>query len=179
MIASGLVGGPAVFEVSGLPGVARAAAVAVLAYAILRHQLLDIDVRVKWTIRRGTLAALFLAVFFIVASIAQNYLSASYGILFGGVATGVMLFALAPLQRVAERVANTAMPDVKPVESLTGDERAALYREQLALAYGDGHVTADERVLLDHLRRRLSIDAEHAMTMESDEAARHAQRAPS
>jgi hypothetical protein len=29
-------------------------------HAPLRHQLLGIDVRLKWTIRRGTLAAFFL-----------------------------------------------------------------------------------------------------------------------
>ncbi|HEV8359277.1 MAG TPA: hypothetical protein VGR28_02360, partial [Candidatus Thermoplasmatota archaeon] len=42
------------------------------AYALLRHQLFDIDLKVKWTIKQSTVAGMFIGVFFIVSEGAQQ-----------------------------------------------------------------------------------------------------------
>lgn len=152
---------------SGLYGMARLVTVALLAYAILRHQLLGLDVKVKWTIRRGTLAAVFLAVFFVVAQMAQNYF-AQYGVLVGGAAAGLLLFGLNPLQRFAERVADTAMPTVRAPGEMTTDDRLGLYREQLRVAYADGAVDRNERALLLSARSYLGISADEAEQLERE-----------
>ncbi|MBW3581782.1 MAG: hypothetical protein KY455_01670, partial [Euryarchaeota archaeon] len=123
---------------------------------------------VKWMIDRGTLAAVFIAVFFVVTVVAENYLTDRYGWAFGGIGAGLLLFALAPLQRLADRVADAAMPGVKPVGQMTVDERLALYAAQLRAAYHDGHVDAGERRMLESLRQNLSIDAETAMRAEAE-----------
>lgn len=44
---------------------------------------------------------------------AQTFLTDVYGFVVGGVAAGLLLFAIHPLQRVAERVADAAMPGVR------------------------------------------------------------------
>jgi hypothetical protein len=153
----------------GLPGVARTLTVLLLAYAILRGQLLDIDVKIKWGIRRGTLAAIFVGVFFVVSQIAQNYF-AQYGVLAGGVAAGVLLFGLSPLQRLAERVADRAMPGVKSAGEMSHPERVALYRSQAQAAWEDGNMTRDERRLLDRLQQNLGLTREEASRLESEVA---------
>ena len=91
-------------------GVARVLMAALLAYAILKHQLLGIDVKVRFAIKTSTIAAVFLAVLFVVANIAQNFLGGQYGVVVGGAAAGLLFFAMAPIQRAAERLAEKAVP---------------------------------------------------------------------
>jgi len=147
---------------------AIAIAMPLLAYGILRTHLFDIDVKIKWGVKRGTLAGVFLAVFFVVGQLAQNYLSAELGLLAGGVAAGLLLFALTPLQRFAERVADKAMPNVRSAADLGTDERLDLYREQLRAAWSDGVLTADEQRLLRVTRDKLRITAEDALRVERE-----------
>jgi hypothetical protein len=137
-------------------------------YALLKLQFLDIEVKVKFAINRGTLAGLFVAVFFIVAQLAQNVLSDQLGLVVGGVAAGLMLFALAPLQRFAERVADVAMPGVRSPGELGSSERAAMYREWARIAWADGAMSADERRLLDAARGRLGLSHEDASRIERE-----------
>lgn len=138
-----------------------------VAYAILRHQLFDIDVRIKWTLKQSTVAAVFIGLFFVVSESAAQFFSERVGTYLGIVAAGTLVFVIAPLQHFAQRVADRAMPGVKPVGERTDDERLMLYREQLGAAYADGAVNASERALLEHLRARLGIDAEAAMRVET------------
>ena len=65
------------------------------AYGIAVYHLFDIDLRLKWTLERGTMAAAFIAVFFVVSEGAATILSDRLGTLAGLFATGVLVFALA------------------------------------------------------------------------------------
>jgi hypothetical protein len=91
-------------------GVLRMGCVGVLGYAILHYQLLGLDVKVRWGVKRGTLVLVFVGVFFVVTQVAQNYLSNSEGPVLGGLAAGLLLFAISPIQRLAERLATSAVP---------------------------------------------------------------------
>ena len=115
----------------------------------------------------GTIPA-FLAVFFVVAQLAQNYLAGVYGWLAGGVAAGLLIFALSPLQHFAERVANAAMPGVRSIAEMAHPERLDLYREQAGLMWADGVIDRQERALLDSLRKRLGLSHEEAASIESE-----------
>jgi hypothetical protein len=157
-------------ESFGMFGIARLVGMGLLTYAILRHQLLDIEVKLKWTINRGTLAGVFLAVFFIVAQLAQSYLSSELGLLAGGVAAGLMLFALTPLQRFAERVADTAMPGVKAASAMSAAERVQVYRDAAHEAWSDGVLERNERALLDKLQQSLRLSRDEAMRIEQEAA---------
>ena len=86
---------------------------ALLGYGILRYQLLDIDLKIKKAIGRATVATIFAASFFVAAVTAENFLTDRYGWVVGGVAAGLLLFALTPLQRFSEHVADRAMPHVR------------------------------------------------------------------
>jgi uncharacterized membrane protein YebE (DUF533 family) len=135
-------------------------------YALLRYQLFDLNVKLKWTINRGALATPFLAVFFIVTQATENFLN-QFGILAGSVAAGLLLFALEPLQKVAVRLSDRAMPQTKALPQLSSDERLSLYREQVALAWHDGSLSRKERVMLDTLRERLGLSHAQAARLES------------
>ncbi|MBW3582604.1 MAG: hypothetical protein KY455_05835 [Euryarchaeota archaeon] len=159
-------------------GIARVIMALVLAYGILRHQLLGIDVKIKWTIRQSTVAAIFIGIFFIASESAAVFLGEKWGTYGGIIAAGGLVFAIAPLQQFAERVADHAMPGVKATSEMTQDERLSLYRAQLIVAYRDAAVDANERELLEITRRRLRIDAEVALSLEREAAGQAAAVAP-
>lgn len=151
----------------GILGLARTAGFVVLAYLVLHDQILGVDVAFKWTLSRGTVAAIFLAVFFVVGSVASEWLVDRWGYSLGGVAAGLMLFAINPLQRVGERVADRALPNVKPLDQRTAGERAALYNAMVESAWQDGALSRAEGRVLDVARQRLGISLEQAHQIEA------------
>lgn len=140
---------------------------ALVTYALLRHQLFDIDVKVKAGLRASTVGAVFLAVFFTVSELAANVIQETVGTVLGIAAAVGMAFALRPVERMAEGLAHRVMPGVRPVETLKADERETFYREQLELAMQDGHLGTKERAMLDRLRERLGLSADAARRLES------------
>jgi hypothetical protein len=153
----------------GLFGLARILAVLVLGYAILRRQLLGLDLKVKWTIKQSTVAAAFIGVFFVVSEGATTFFQqAGLGPYLGIAAAGLLVFAIAPLQRAADRVASAAMPGVKSPAQMTSDERCRAYAELARVAWADGNLSSDERDLLDAARQQLGIGVEDAQRLERE-----------
>jgi len=142
--------------------------VALLAYGILKTQLFDIDLRIKVGLSRGTVVAVFLAVFVVVAQIAQELLSDTLGLVVGGIAAALLLFAAAPLQRAAHRLADRAMPGVTASPDYLSYRKLHVYRAAVEAAQADGVITHRERTVLDTLRHELSIRDEDAVQIESD-----------
>lgn len=162
-LAEGLGGVTTISTGFGIAGVARIAAVAILSYAVVRHHVLGIDVKVRWGISRSTIAAAFVATFFVASEGAQ--------ILFGQgnewvgiLGAGALVFAIAPLQRAAERLAEKAVP----VATATDNEsarREGIYREALRIAITDRQVSRAEDVHLFQLADELGISAGRAMRL--------------
>lgn len=148
---------------------AQLLAIFLIARAVMRDQLVDFDLRVKWTLHRGTLAAIFVGVFFIVVAIAEQYLQ-RYGVIAGGIAVGILLFALRPLERLAQRLADTAMPTVQDSAEYRTTRRREIYRAALESALADGTITDKERAILATLADELGVGAVEALEIERDVA---------
>lgn len=165
------LGNAAVYRNLPLAGFAigawRLALPALVTYALLRHQLFDIDIKVKAGLRASVVAGAFLAVFFTVSELAANVIQETVGTVLGIAAAVAMAFALRPVERLAEGFAHRIMPGVKPVETLGPDEREAFYREQVELAMQDGNLGAKERAMLDRLRDRLGLSADATRRIEA------------
>ena len=141
--------------------------IVVTAYGIASAHLFDIDLRVKWTIERGTVAAVFVAVFFVVSEGTATFLSDRLGSLLGLLATGGLVFALAPLHRASERLAGVAMPDVADTVEYRAFRKEQIYGEALAEALKDGNITPLERAILDRLRITLELEEGIARDLET------------
>lgn len=161
------------FVVMVLPGASLVFCV-LLAYGVLRAQLFDIDVRLRWGVRRGTLAGAFVAVFFIVGTIAEGFLSNRYGFLVGGAAAGLLLFALSPLQRLAERVADATVPPSRTTPEYLAFRKLEVYKAAVESAHETGGLTDKERASLGRLREKLGLHVGDANAVEADVAARAA-----
>ncbi|MDX1487680.1 MAG: hypothetical protein R3268_05720, partial [Acidiferrobacterales bacterium] len=94
-------------------------AVPLIAYGILRSHLFDIDLRVRWTIKQSTLAAIIVTLIFLISEGADRFLAAELGNWAGLFAAAIVVFFLAPLQRFAERVAGAAMPNTENTPEYT------------------------------------------------------------
>lgn len=147
--------------------VAQLLYVAILSHAILRDHLFDIDLRVKWTVRRGAVVGIFVAAFFVAAAIAEQWLQ-QYGIVFGGAAVGLLLFALRPIERAADRLANAAMPGVLPTPAYVAHKKLEVYKAAVESARETGDVDARERAALDRLRQKLGIAEADARAVEAE-----------
>lgn len=169
LLASALAGaigttwfGESVFGSVGV-GVLRTVGVAILARAVFKDALLGVPLP-RLAEHRGAAAATALALLFIVAQVAQNFFSAEYGLLTGGIVAGAFLFAAQPIQRAFERSSSrTITPTTR-----THDRASGLYRATVRRYLRDGTITRDEERHLAHLAGELGLDAGHAFEMREE-----------
>jgi hypothetical protein len=139
-----------------------------VAYGVLRVQLFDIDLRIKRTIKRSTVAAAFVATFFIVSESAGNYLSSQFGTVLGVLGTGALVFFLDPIQRAAESLSNAAMPNTHETPEYAAFRKLQVYESALRAALEDGHISERQRRVLTSMIESMGIDPKVAAALESD-----------
>lgn len=143
-------------------------AVPLIAYGILRTQLFDIDLRIRWTIKQSTVASVFIAVFYLVSEGADRLLASEFGNMMGLLASALVVFFLVPLQRFAERVAGAAMPNTENTPEYAMFRKMQVYEAALTEALPDGEISERERVLLNRLRASLGISTSDADAIEGE-----------
>jgi hypothetical protein len=143
-------------------------AIPLIAYGILRTQLFDIDLRIRWTIKQSTVAAVFVAIFYLVSEGADRMLSSELGNVAGLLATAMIVFFLVPLQQFAERVASVAMPNTQNTPEYAAFKKLQVYESALIEAQQYDGISDKERSLLNRLRDSLGITPTDATTMEHD-----------
>jgi hypothetical protein len=143
-------------------------AVPLIAYGILRTQLFDIDLRIRWTIKQSTLAAAVVAIVYAVSEGASRLLSAELGNVAGLLAAALVVFFLAPLQRFAERVASAAMPNTRNTPEYAAFRKLQVYDAAVAEALEGGGISPKERALLNRLRDSHGISLADAESVERE-----------
>lgn len=93
----------------------------------------------------------------------------------GGITAGLLLFAIAPLQRVADRVATAAMPGVRE-DGFTPERRAEFYRKAVAMALSDGRITREEERHLAAIAEDLALGHTEALRLREEVENGHAVR---
>lgn len=151
------------------PGLTSALFAALLGYGILRTQLFDIDLRIKYGIRQGTVYAVFVAVFFAASEGTKEFVqNETQSIILGVFVASLLVFVLAPLQIFAERVSSLAMPGVAATAQYLTFRKFEVYKEALETILRDGEITTRERAVLAGLQRKLGIHAKDAEALERD-----------
>ncbi len=146
----------------------RLLATALLAIGILRFQMLSLDVKIRWTVSRSTVAAAFIVVFFAASEGAQAFFGDQFQNEYLGIAAAAFLVvALVPLQRVADRVALRAVPG-SGAGLFRPQQLEKAYRDAVRLALRDHAVTPEEEVQLAELADALGISAARAMRIRQE-----------
>jgi hypothetical protein len=141
--------------------------VLLLAYGIATEHLFDIDLKVKWTLQRGTVATAYVTAFFVVSEGTAAFLSDRLGTVVGLSVTGLLLFALAPIQRAAERLSDTAMPHVHDTPEFRKFRKLEIYGEAFSDSRRNGGPSAVQRVALDRLREELELSGADTNQLEA------------
>jgi len=159
-------------EASGLPYILYALGtlitVPLITYGILRTQLFDIDLRIRWTIKQSTLAAAVVTIMFVITEAAERFLSAELGSFAGLLAAALVVFFLAPLQRFAERVALVTMPNTQNTPEYIAFRKMQVYEAAIIEAKQEGGITKKERALITRLRDSLGISESDAVEIERE-----------
>jgi hypothetical protein len=169
-ISEGIPGDPGTlrFVVPFFYELAVIAYVPLVAYGVLRVQLFDVDLRIKRTLRRSTVAAAFVATFFIVSELAGGYLSDQLGNVLGIICTGALIFFLDPIQRAADRLSNAAMPNTHETPEYESYRKLQVYESAVQAALEDGHISKRQRRVLDSMIESMGIDTKVAERFEED-----------
>ena len=155
------------FLVPSLYALAVILYVPLVAYGVLRVQLFDVDLRIKRTLKRSTVAAAFVATFFVVSELAGDYLSTQLGTVLGVLCTGTLLFFLDPIKRAAERFTNAAMPNTHDTPEYESFRKLQVYETAVQAALEDGHISTRQRRVLDSMIESMGVDAKVAGQLES------------
>ncbi len=142
--------------------------VPLVAYGMLRTQLFDIDLRIKRTLKRSTVAAAFVAAYFLVSEVAANYLSNQLGTVLGLTCTAALIFFLEPIQRAAQRFSDAAMPNTQATPEYESYRKLQVYESALRTALENGDISNRERQVLNSLIQSMGIDPQAAEALERD-----------
>lgn len=149
-----------------LIGIARLAGWSIVVYAVLQLDLLGVPLP-HIVVRRGAVAGSALAVLFIVAQVAQNFFSAEYGLLTGGIMAGGFVFAASPIQRAFERMGSRESPAPAGVRTRNapakaGKQQEEAYRGAVRLAWKDRRFDQSEELALAVLADSMGLSAARA-----------------
>jgi hypothetical protein len=128
--------------------------------------VLDIDTRIRVTVRRGFVGSAFIAVFFAASEIAAALFTEGTGTwVLGILAASLLVFLLAPLQRTGERIAQRLLPaadDARYQEFRRWEMYRATYEDLIS----DGDISTSDRRVLAAMARNLGLDAAAVRTIE-------------
>lgn len=138
-----------------------------LGYGVLKYRILELDLKVKRGIKGSTLAGVFVAVFFVVSEAAQVAFAGFAGNeIVGVLAAGALVFVLSPLQRLADKVSDTAMPGVEDTQAHREERKTEVYRATLEEVLADGQMSAKDRRVLLSLQESLGLDGNETRRLE-------------
>jgi hypothetical protein len=163
-LARGPIGGPGDDPASYGFGISRIAGALILSYAIVRHQMFGLEHKVRFTIKSTTLGTIFIVCFFVASEATQQFFGERANSAYVGIAAaGALVFALSPLQRLAERVAKAAVPET--VAGSAPGARDDVYRETARRLMADGSLSSRDERILARLAQELGIGAADALEM--------------
>lgn len=130
----------------------------VFSYAVMKHEVLGIDERLRKTFTTALFAGLGAVLFLLATELMEN--AAGVGWL-GGVLIGIPFIILRkPIFAAFSKISISVMP-----EAHTDTEEA--YLEAFSIAMDDGIVTVDERKMLNLQAKTLGLDEERVNHLES------------
>lgn len=136
-------------------------------YGVARYSIVDLDLKIKRSLKRSTVLGAF-GVAFLVASEAVEALLAIDGLLVGIAAAVGIGLVFRRVEQLAENVADHLMPGVDASSAYLDGRRATIYRAQAESLLADGQISEKERSALDQLRGELGLARTETDEIETD-----------
>lgn len=131
------------------------------AYALLRHGMFNIDVKVKGTLRGGTVATVVGAALFILSESMESRLPVD-GLQAGVLAAAIIGITLRPVHALAIRFAERLMPGIEASPDHFQARKESVYRSAVEQALLDGTLSEREERILQRVRLELGLTVKDA-----------------
>lgn len=136
-------------------------------YGILQSQMFDIDIKLKFAFKQGTIASILVAVFFVASETIEQLLPVS-GLAAGIGAAAAVALLLWPVRSYAQRMVDAFLPGVGPRPEYLDFRKTEVYRAAIESLGEDGVLTDRERGMLARLRQELGVDEGLATQIERE-----------
>jgi len=140
----------------------------IMTYGILKVQMLDIEIRLKSTIRNTLLAGAFIAFFYVISEGTNMFLSSQLGDAIGFVVSALLTIFLSPLHRWAERFSSRLVNKDIERADYTASRGLEIYSAAVEEALAYGEITQSQIALLDRLKDALHISVDDAERLERE-----------
>lgn len=135
------------------------------AYGVLATHLFDIDLKVRWTLHRGTVLGVLALVFFLVKE-GSEYLLPLEGLVPSLVGAAVIAICAAPFWRILGRGVDRLFPTVRATPDYLEPRKHEVYQATVEAMLLDGSLGERDRSILQDLRLRFGIDPDVADRLE-------------
>ena len=140
----------------------------IMTYGILKLQMLDIEIKLKSTIRNSVLAGIFGILFYLITEGAITLLSDQLSGLIGFVAAALLTLFLTPLHRWADRFSSKLVSADINDSDYPASRSLQMYSAAVEEALAYGEITKGHIALLDRLREGLQVSQNDATRLELD-----------
>lgn len=139
-----------------------------MAWGLLKYRVVDLDRTLRFTVSRGFVGAVFIALFFAASEAAQTFFSEAVGPYVGILAAALLVLAISPLQRLGERVASGVVRSRPDEEAYRAFRKLEVYRATYEEATVDDAMTEKERKTLASLAESLGLSDEQVAFVEEE-----------
>lgn len=139
----------------------------IVAYGILSVRLLNIQLQVRKGVKRGLMAAAFVALYFLITEGAATFLSDQFGSVLGLIGATLVVLLLTPLQKMADWFSKELVTVDESTE-YKSYRKLQMYATAVEDALAHGDLGPSQRALLDRLRESLQLSPENAARIEAD-----------
>lgn len=140
----------------------------IMVYGILKLQMLDIEFRLKSTIKNSILAGIFVGLFYVISEGADILLSTQFGGLIGLVASALLTLFLTPLQRAVDRISSRLVSADIENADYPASRSLQMYSAAVEETMAYGEITRSHISLLDRLKEGLQVSQEDATRLERE-----------
>jgi hypothetical protein len=132
------------------------------AYAILKYQLFDIEIKLKRGVEYSILLAIFFGIVLAVQQLLENYVAQILGSAIGIIVGAIIILTSLPLQRMADDAARRVFKGASNTEAYLNWKRMEIYKAALIGALEDQEITPLEKRMLEALRKKLDLTSSDA-----------------
>jgi hypothetical protein len=133
-----------------------------MAWGLLRYKIVDLESKLRFTVSRGFVVSVFVAVFFVASEAAETFFTDTIGPYAGLIAAGALVLLISPLERLGRRLAEGVVEEPVDEEEYERFRKLEVYRATYEEATADDSLTERERRTLDSLADNLGLSEDES-----------------
>lgn len=131
-----------------------------MAWGLLKDKVVDLETKLRFTVSLGFVVSVFVAIFFVASEAAETFFTDAIGPYAGLLAAGLLVLAIAPLERLGSKLASGVVEEPVDEEGYETFRKLEVYRATYEEATADAALSDRERRTLDSMAGNLGLSKE-------------------